>query len=78
MSWQNKERMRRQKVDSATLQSVGYESKRQVLELEFCSGALYRYFEVPEEEHQALLGAESKGRYFGLHIRDQYRFERLA
>jgi hypothetical protein len=70
--------MRRQKVDSATLQSVGYESKRQVLELEFCSGALYRYFEVPEEEHQALLGAESKGRYFGLHIRDQYGFERLA
>jgi hypothetical protein len=70
--------MRREKVDSTTLQSVGYESKSQVLELEFCSGALYQYFEVPEEEHQALLSAESKGRYFGFHIRNQYRFERLA
>jgi hypothetical protein len=71
-------RMRREKVDSTTLQSVGYESKGQVLEVEFCSGARYRYFEVSAEEHQGLLSAESKGRYFNLHIRDQYRFERLA
>lgn len=70
--------MRRKKVDSTTLRSVGYERRSEVLELEFSSGALYQYFEVPEEEHQGLLSAESKGRYFSLHIRDQYRFERLA
>jgi len=70
--------MRRRRVESTTLTSVGYESESQVLEVEFCSGAVYRYFEVPGKVHQALWNAESKGKYFNLHIRDQYEFRRLA
>jgi len=70
--------MRRRTVESTTLRSVGYESASQVLEVEFCSGAIYQYFEVPAKAHQALWDAESKGQYFNLHIRDQYEFRRLA
>jgi KTSC domain len=65
-------------VDSTSLASVGYDAGRQTLEIEFRSGALYRYLAVPAAVHRALMSAESKGRYFSQHIRDRYRFQRLT
>lgn len=70
--------MRRRKVESSTLSSVGYQIENEVLELEFSSGAVYQYFEVPAKVHEALWNAESKRKYFNLHIRDQYECVRLA
>jgi hypothetical protein len=37
-----------------------------------------RYFEFPEEQNQEFLDAESQGRYFLNHIRNHFRYERLA
>lgn len=56
-------------VKSTTLATVGYDEARQLLELEFRSQAIYRYFGVPGAVHEALLGAPSKGRYFNRFIR---------
>jgi hypothetical protein len=64
-------------VDSTSLASVGYDAASQTLEIEFRTGALYRYLAVPAEVHRALMSAESKGRYFSQHIRDRYRFQRV-
>jgi hypothetical protein len=64
-------------VTSTSLASVGYGAASRTLEIEFRSGALYRYHAVPAEVHRALMSAESKGRYFSQHIRDRYRFERV-
>ncbi len=69
--------MRRSRVESTTVNSVGYDAKAGILELEFCSGAVYQYLEVPAVAYQEFLGAPSKGKYFNLHIRDRYRFRRL-
>ena len=56
--------MRRIPVDSVSIASVGYDSKKRELQIEFRqSGEIYVYFEVPPEEHKALLAAESKGNY---------------
>jgi len=49
--------------------SVGYDFETRVLEIEFIDGAIYQYFDVPEEIYQGLLNAESKGRYFNLVIK---------
>jgi hypothetical protein len=65
-------------VDSTSLASIGYDAASQTLEIEFRTGALYRYFAVPADVHRALMSAASKGRYFSQKIRDRYRFQRLT
>jgi hypothetical protein len=67
--------MRRTPVQSSSLHSVGYENG--VLEIQFQGGGVYRYFDVPDRIHQALLAAPSKGRFFNETIRDAYRYARV-
>jgi hypothetical protein len=69
--------IKRQPVESSVLAAVGYDAEKRMLEIEFHSGAIYRYLEVPEEIHRGLLAAESKGHFFGANIRDKFRSERV-
>jgi len=69
--------MRRKAVESRTMKSVGYESKSRILEIEFTSGEVYQYVDVPEMVHKKLLQAKSKGQYFNSDIRDDYTCIRL-
>ena len=69
--------IKRQPLDSTVLASAGYDAKIRVLEIEFHSGAIYRYLEVPGGIFRRLLAAESKGRFFGANIRDKFRSERV-
>jgi lysyl-tRNA synthetase class 2 len=70
--------MRREAVESTTMKSVGYESKSKVLEIEFGSGVVYQYLEVPKKVYEGLRRAESKGQYFNGEIRDEYEFVRVG
>ena len=56
--------MKRLVVRSSSLHAVGYDADAQALEVEFSSGASYRYEQVPAEVVAELLAAESLGRYF--------------
>ncbi len=67
----------RRPVESSVLASAGYDAKARVLEIEFRSGAIYRYLDVPGEVYRGLFAAESKGNYFGKSIRDKFRCERV-
>lgn len=60
------------------MRSVGYEVRSQILEIEFQSGELYQYLEVPQKVHEELISAESKGQYFNGEIRDDYEFVRVG
>lgn len=64
-------------VLSSLLSSVGY-SPQATLDLEFRSGATYRYFAVPAAVVEGLLAAPSKGAFFNRNIRNQYRHLRLS
>ena len=64
-------------VVSSLLSSMAY-SIEATLDLEFRSGAIYRYFAVPRAVVQALIAADSKGAYFNRHIRNRFRYQRLA
>ena len=64
--------------DSSALNAAAYIPAERLLYLEFHSGERYRYFDFPPEQYQDFLAAESKGTYFGRHIRDRFLFERLA
>jgi hypothetical protein len=66
--------MRVATVESTTLATVAYDETRELLQLEFCSQAVYLYFGIPSAVHQALLGASSKGRYFNQTIRGRFPY----
>jgi len=70
--------MRDAVVESTTLLKVSYDDARELLQLEFCSRAVYQYFSVPAAVHQALLDASSKGRYFNQSIRDRFPYRRIS
>ena len=61
-------------VESTTLLTVSYDEARALLQLEFCSRAVYQYFSVPAAVHQSLLAAPSKGRYFNQAIRGRFPY----
>jgi KTSC domain-containing protein len=65
-------------VVSTTLSTVAYDDNRHLLQLEFCSRAVYHYFGVPAAVHEALLGAPSKGSYFNQAIRGRYPYVRVS
>jgi hypothetical protein len=68
--------MRVTTVESPTLAAVGYDETQQLLQLEFCSQAVYVYFGVPAAVQQVLLEAPSKGAYFNRAIRAKTRMRR--
>lgn len=45
-----------------------------MLEIEFCSGKVYRYYDVPPELHAWLLRVEDKALFFRRKIREVYRY----
>jgi hypothetical protein len=65
-------------VGSTTLSTVAYDGIRNLLQLEFRSRVVYRYFGVPAAVHEALLGAPSKGSYFNQAIRGRYAYVRVS
>jgi hypothetical protein len=66
--------MRIAAVESTTLATVAYDQVRELLQLEFCSRAIYQYVGVPASVHAALLSAPSKGRYFNQTIRGRFPY----
>jgi hypothetical protein len=68
--------MHRQTVSSSAISSVGYDERSAVLEVEFSSGAVYDYLQVPEKVYHALLKAPSKGSFVSRRVRDRYEFVR--
>jgi KTSC domain len=56
--------MKRVRLDSTSIASIGFEPRKHELEIEFReSGDVYLYLGVPPEEHAAFMAAESKGEY---------------
>jgi len=70
--------MRVTAVDSTTFVTVSYDDARELLQLEFCSRAVYQYFRVPAAVHQSLLDASSKGGYFNQAIRGHFPYRLLT
>ncbi|MGH9191258.1 MAG: KTSC domain-containing protein [Acidimicrobiales bacterium] len=69
--------MNRITVESSLVATAGYHDPSSTMELEFVDGGVYRYFVVPRSVFDALLTADSIGRFFQEHIRGVYPFERI-
>jgi hypothetical protein len=63
-----------QPVESNMISAAGYDPERQYLLVLFNTGKAYEYYEVPPNEYDGLMAAESKGGYMREHILDQYPY----
>jgi hypothetical protein len=70
--------MNETRVESTTLRAFAYDDGREILQLEFRSRAIYRYYGVPAAVHEALLYAPSKGSYFNRVIRGRFPYALCA
>jgi hypothetical protein len=70
--------MYRTSVSSSDLHSVGYDPTTRTLEIEFNSGSVYRYFDVPQNVYDGLMGASSHGTYFHAKIKENYRYAKVG
>jgi hypothetical protein len=70
--------VKRERLDSSSLASAGYDPAAHVLEVEFHNGGVYQYLEVEDEEYQEFRTAPSKGRYLNAEIKPGHRARRLS
>lgn len=70
--------MVRQHVSSSNIDSIGYDSANQILEVKFLNGSIYQYYDVPEYLYVGLMSADSHGKYLNEYIKKGgYRYERV-
>ena len=69
--------MFREPVTSSSIAALGYDPRQSVLEVEFRSGAVYRYYAVPRDVFSSLRKASSKGAFLNRRIRDRFRYARV-
>lgn len=66
--------MNRAPVVSSNIAAVGYDPNTMTLEVEFTSGSVYQYFDIPEAVFQELMSAASIGTFLNRHIKGSYRY----
>jgi hypothetical protein len=69
--------MERQPVSSTIVASIGYDKASAMLEVEFVSGAVYQYFEVPAQVYLEVVSGESIGKAMTSAVIGRFRFARL-
>jgi hypothetical protein len=68
--------MYRTQVNSSNIQSIGYDTTSAILEVEFTSGDIYQYFDVPAYLYQQFLNSSSHGQFLNDNIRYNYRYQK--
>ena len=71
--------MYRVPVSSTNIRSIGYDPQSAILEVEFTSGDVYQYFDVPEHLYNGLLKAASLGQFLNINIVQYgYRYQKRS
>ncbi|NET05856.1 MAG: lysine--tRNA ligase [Symploca sp. SIO2B6] len=60
------------KNESKVIKSFDYDGENQILRVEFKSGSVYKYQDIPQSVYQELKNAPSVGQYFNSQIREKY------
>ncbi len=65
-------------VSSSDIRAIGYDAATATLRVDFISGGIYEYFDVPESVHANFLRAASYGEFLNDFIRYNYRYQRIG
>lgn len=66
--------MQRDRVESRSLRSIGYDAENGVMEIEWSSGRVYQYFDVPQSVHAWIARVPDKTAMVNRLVKDRYRF----
>ena len=66
-----------QPVESSNIAAVGHDPETNTLRVQFRSGQVYDYQDVPAEVHAALINASSIGSHLHNHIKGKHSFVKL-
>lgn len=69
--------MDRAAVTSSMVRSVGYDEGAQTLEVEFNSGLVYQYYNVPAVIHEQLLASDSMGKFINFQVKPHFPCSRV-
>ncbi|PMB18870.1 KTSC domain-containing protein [Fischerella thermalis] len=64
-------------MNSSMANAIGYDSDRNILQIEFHNGAVYQYSDIDEDTWQDLHQADSIGKFFNENVRGKYQYERI-
>jgi hypothetical protein len=67
----------RMALDSTALTWIRYLPEQRILQVSLRTGRDYEYRDVPLSIYRELLAAESKGRYYNRHIRNNFPFREV-
>jgi hypothetical protein len=70
--------MNRQFITSSDIHSAGYDIYAGTLEIEFNSGGIYQYFNVPVETYNNFMNAASHGKFFHAFIKNSYTWNKIT
>ena len=70
--------MQRYSVASSNIAAIGYDPATETLEIAFLSGAIYQYYNVPENMYDQLMREGSKGRFLNAYIKNAYPYSRVG
>lgn len=70
--------MDREYVESSVMTSFGFDPIVSTLEIEFKSGAVWQYLDVPESLYFEMKSASSYGQFFNAYIKGQYPERQVA
>lgn len=66
--------MERTQVESKVIATVGYDGSAATLEIEFHTGRIYQFMDVPASTASWFMQVPEKGSFFNRKIRDHYSF----
>ncbi|HEU4608763.1 MAG TPA: KTSC domain-containing protein [Chitinophagaceae bacterium] len=65
-------------MPSSVIAHIDYDPEKQVLKIRFLSGAVYVYYDVPDEVYVRMSKAKSKGHFLNTKIKGNYAFEKIG
>jgi hypothetical protein len=63
-------------MPSTVINSFTYDADKRILQIQFVTGLVYHYMEVPQEIYDSMKTSKAKGIFFNQNIKDKFVFEK--
>jgi len=67
----------RKRVNASNIRSIGYDTGRQLLEIEFSGGSIIEYSGVSPEVHRRFMNSPSPGNFFQDQIEENFPSKKI-
>lgn len=65
------------RVQSKSIEAIGYEKDEELLGVVFKSGEVFHYKDVPHNIYMSFMTAPSFGTFYNEYVKDQFEFEKI-